>query len=104
MRPVAQIWRLGRYSPWHYLGSGTLVVLSAYLLPLVPGLIVRQLLDTLVGTTVDWDITTLLVLLAVSRIARTMVDVCISALEPSINPVRAGWTRWRRKVCSPVID
>lgn len=87
MTPVRQIWRLGRYSPWHYLGSGTLVVLSGYLLPLVPGLIVRALLDTLVGTTAGWNVTTLLVLLATSRLARTAIDVCISVLEPSINPV-----------------
>jgi ATP-binding cassette subfamily B protein len=87
VNPLAQILRLGRYSPWHYLGSGTLVVLSGYLLPLVPGLVLKELLDTLVGKTAGWDVLTLLVLLAAARIARTLVDVGITVSEPSINPV-----------------
>ena len=53
----------------------------------MPGLVLRELLDTLVGASAGWNVATLLVLLAAARIARTLIDIGINVAEPSINPV-----------------
>ena len=44
-----QTWRLVRFAPWLYLVQGVGILLGGYLLPLVPGLVIRQILDTLTG-------------------------------------------------------
>ena len=43
----------------------------------------------------------------VARVVRREDDAKIGASvdsEPSMSPTIAGWTRWRRKVCSSVIE
>ena len=63
--------RLARFRPGLYLLSGLLASIVSYVFPLLPGLIVRQFLDTLTGnarTAVDgWGLTALLLAAAIAR-------------------------------------
>lgn len=69
-----QIWRLVRFAPWLYLTQGLAIILGGYLLPLVPGLLIRQILDTLTGQApAGWNAETLLVLLGMVAVARAVV-------------------------------
>jgi len=72
--PSWQIWRLIRFAPWLYLVQAVGVLLGGYLLPLVPGLVIRQILDTLTGhAPAGWNAESLLVLLGMVAVARAVV-------------------------------
>src|SRR5262245_59514588 len=49
MKPYQFIWRLIRYRPWLYLANGILWALI-HMTPVIPGLIAREILDTLTGS------------------------------------------------------
>jgi ATP-binding cassette subfamily B protein len=93
------VWRLASFSFWHYLASGLLVVLNGYLLPLVPGLIVRQVLDTLTAPAggdpapAGWNVESLLTLLALVALGSTLTGVAGSIAEPSLGNVAGALLR-----------
>jgi ATP-binding cassette subfamily B protein len=97
------VWRLARFSPWHYAASGGLIVLAAYLLPLVPGLVVRQVLDALTGrAAAGWNVASLLVLLAAFSVVRGLVEMCAHIAEPSLHVVVG--TLLRRNMLERVLE
>ncbi|HEV8634547.1 MAG TPA: ABC transporter ATP-binding protein [Chloroflexota bacterium] len=108
MSGLRLVLRLARVSPWLYLASGVLVILVGYLLPLLPGLIVRRVLDTLTAPTgghaapAGWNVETLLVLLAVVSAVRAVTGVAGSVAEPSLHVV-AG-TLLRRNMLERILE
>jgi ATP-binding cassette subfamily B protein len=97
------IWRLGRFSPWHYLASGVLVDLVVYLLPLVPGLVVRGLFDTLTNhAAAGWNVESLLALLVATGVVRLFVGVGANVAESSLNSVTN--TLMRRNILERVLE
>src|SRR3712207_1690490 len=63
MKTYQFMWRLMRYRPWLYIVNAILWSL-VHMMPLVPGLIVRELLDTLTGNArLQWSVSALLALL-----------------------------------------
>jgi ATP-binding cassette subfamily B protein len=67
------IWRLARYRLWLYLLSGFFVAGLFYLVPLLPGLIVRRFLDLLTeGAPADAGLWTLLALLVGVGVVRVL--------------------------------
>jgi ATP-binding cassette subfamily B protein len=73
------IWQLIRFRPGMYLLSGLLASFMFYLFPLVPGLVVRQVLDELSGDAPvalgAWTLIALLVGAAVVRVGMTFAAV-----------------------------
>lgn len=73
------IWQLIRFRPGMYLLSGLLASFMFYLFPLVPGLVVRQVLDELSGdasaTLGAWTLIALLVGAAMVRVGMTFAAV-----------------------------
>jgi ATP-binding cassette subfamily B protein len=101
------IWRLARFRLWLYLTSGLLVVLAGYLFPLVPGLVVQQLLDTLVGpaggsAAAGWNVESLLVLLAAVALARTITEIATNVTEPTLHAVAGSLLR--RNLLERILD
>ena len=71
-----QIWRLVRFAPWLYLLQSVGIIFGGYLLPLVPGLVIRQVLDSLTGQApAGWNAASLLVLLAIVAVARAAISL-----------------------------
>jgi ATP-binding cassette subfamily B protein len=99
VKPLRLIWRLAGFSFWHYLASGLLVVLNGYLLPLVPGLFVRELLDALTAgaggqpAAAGWNVETLLALLALVALGSALTGVAGSIAEPSLGNVAGALLR-----------
>ncbi len=94
MNALRLVWRLARFNFWHYLASGLLVVLNGYLLPLVPGLVVRQILDRLTARApAGWNVESLLVLLALIALGRAVTNVAGSIAEPSLAAVAGALLR-----------
>jgi ATP-binding cassette subfamily B protein len=84
MNNIHLIWRLVRFRPWLYLTMGTLVVTSGYLLPLVPGLIIKLFLDTLTGQAqAGWNAESLLALLAVVSVVNSTTGIMSGIAESS---------------------
>lgn len=82
MSPGWQVWRLVRFAPWLYLTQGIAIVLGGYLLPLVPGLVIRQILDTLTGhAPAGWNAESLLVLLGMVAVVRALVAMTSGIAE-----------------------
>ncbi len=74
MSPWRALARLARYKLWLYLASGLLASVMFYLIPLLPGLVMRRFFDRLVGKvpeSADW-VLALLVGIAVARAAQLM--------------------------------
>ncbi len=79
---------LARYKLWLYLASGLLASIVSYLFPLLPGLIVRQILDRLSGEApVAWNSWTLLALLIGIALARQVVMLGIISTEQTLHVV-----------------
>ena len=75
-------WRLMWFSPWLYATQSAGIILGGYLLPLVPGLVVREILDTLTGRApAGFNVEGLLVLLGVVAVARAVVSVVTGLSE-----------------------
>ncbi|HEX2186971.1 MAG TPA: ABC transporter ATP-binding protein, partial [Chloroflexota bacterium] len=103
VRALGLMWRLARFSFALYLVSGLLVVAVAYVIPLVPGLIVRQILDTLTGQApAGWSVQSLLVLLMVVPVVRLLTGLAANVAEPSLHVV-AG-TLLRRNVLERILE
>lgn len=103
MSALKLVWRLARFSPWHYAAMATLIVLSGYLFPLVPGLLVQQLIDSLTGrAAAGWNADTLLVLLAVAAVARTVADFGATFAESSLSFVVG--TLLRRNLLKRILE
>jgi ATP-binding cassette subfamily B protein len=70
-RPMWFIWRLLCYRPWFYLSLGFSYVIFLYLFPLIPGLIERQIFNSLTqsapAATSIWSFVALLIAVAVGR-------------------------------------
>jgi ATP-binding cassette, subfamily B, bacterial len=97
------IWRLARFRFAHYLASGLLIALVAYLLPLVPGLIVRQILDSLTGQApAGWTVESLLALLVVVAVVHPLVGMATSVVESSLIVVVG--TLLRRNVLERILE
>ncbi len=97
------IWRLARFSFAHFLAAGLLVLVTAYLLPLVPGLVVRQILDSLTGQApAGWTVESLLALLVVVSAVRPLTAVAANVAEPSLHVV-AG-TLMRRNMLERILE
>lgn len=70
---------------WHFLASGSLVILNGYLLPLVPAIFVRAILDGLTAEApAGWTPETLLALLAALAVARAVSNLSGHVLEPAL--------------------
>jgi len=85
------VWRLARYHFWFYLGSGLLTSIMVYLLPLLPGLIVKAFFDALERATpatfAGWGWLGLLVAAALVRALALMAAwVC----ERSVQLIASG--------------
>ncbi len=103
MTALGLIWRLARFSPWHYLAMGTLVLLAGYLFPLVPGLVVREILNTLTGrAAAGWNVQSLLALLAAVGLAQAVASVASGVAESSLQVVVN--TLLRRNMLERVLD
>ncbi|HEY3082280.1 MAG TPA: ABC transporter ATP-binding protein [Chloroflexota bacterium] len=103
MNALRLVWRLARFNFWHYLASGLLVVLNGYLLPLVPGLVVRQILDRLTARApAGWNVESLLVLLALIALGRAITNVAGSIAEPSLGAVAGALLR--RNVLERILE
>src|SRR5687767_9258407 len=90
VRASWQIWRLVRFAPWLYLAQSLAITFGGYLLPLVPGLVIRQILDSLTGhAPAGWNATSLLVLLAVVAVTRAAVAMT-SHISESATELVAG--------------
>lgn len=103
MSRLRLIWRLARFSFAHFLAAGLLVLVTAYLLPLVPGLVVRQILDSLTGQApAGWTVESLLALLVVVSAVRPLTAVAANVAEPSLHVV-AG-TLLRRNMLERILE
>src|SRR5690349_21070727 len=80
--------RLARYKPWLYLASGLFASIIAYLIPLFPSLVVRQILDRLSGEApAGGNAWTLLALLVGIAVARLLVMFVAVSTETSLHVV-----------------
>jgi ATP-binding cassette subfamily B protein len=80
------IWRLARYKPWLYLASGLLASIMFYIFPLLPGLVIRRIFDTLTGATpAAFNLWTLLAFLAGIALARQVALVGAVLAETSLH-------------------
>jgi ATP-binding cassette subfamily B protein len=101
--PVRLIGRLIRLSPWLYAGTAAAIVLAGYVLPLLPGLVVRELFDALTGrAAAGWDAPTLLAVLVAIGVARAVAGTASSVGEPTLQTVAA--TALRRSVVARVYE
>ncbi len=70
-KPMWFIWRLLCFQPWLYLAMGMSYVIFLYLFPLIPGLIERQIFDSLThaapAATSIWSFVALLIGVAITR-------------------------------------
>ena len=73
------IWRIARYRPAIYIASGLLAGVSFYLFPLVPGLVVQQIFNSLTGNVPAalniWGLLALLVGAVLARIIALFFSV-----------------------------
>ncbi len=84
-RGLRLIWRLARFRFAHYLLSGALVIMTAYVSPLLPGLVIRQILDALTGgAPAGWTVESLLALLLAVSIVRPITALATQLAEPSL--------------------
>ncbi len=82
------ILHLARYKPWLYLASGLLASIMFYIFPLLPGLVVRQIFDTLTGEApASFSLWTLLALLAGIALARRVVMIGAVLAEVTLHIV-----------------
>ena len=94
MNRMLFLWRLAWFSPLHFLVSGLLVVTNGYLLPLLPGLVVRQLFDALTGQApVGWNIETLFAILFVVLLIHPLLSAGGNVAEPSLWAVAGALLR-----------
>ena len=103
------MWLLAQARPVHTLVSGLLVVMNGYLWPLVPGLIVRQVLDTLTGGklpgqdgTGAWSVPSLLWLLVVLAVVRSIGNVAGNVVEPAL--LEAASMQLRRNALARILE
>jgi len=87
MSPWKLITSLGTYHAWLFIGTGFSVLMSAYLLPLVPGLVIQRFFNDLSDNTAaganSWTFLGLLVAVGVAR----SVTMLIGASEPIYHAV-----------------
>ncbi|GCE14058.1 ATP-binding cassette domain-containing protein [Tengunoibacter tsumagoiensis] len=88
---VKTLFRLATYDPILYIISGLLNGILFYLIPLLPGLVIQRLLDTLTHGTVTvtslWSFMILLVVIALVRAATLFIGV---SAESTLNIVSAS--------------
>jgi ATP-binding cassette subfamily B protein len=88
------VWRLARFRLGLYLLSGSLASTLLYLFPLVPGLFVRRLFDSLIGTrAVGADVWTALALLVAVAVAQYGASVTGVVVEIYTQQVAAALLR-----------
>jgi ATP-binding cassette, subfamily B, bacterial len=88
------ILRLAASTRWLFLANGAFVILNAYLLPLVPPLAVRALLDALTGSAgAARAPETLLALLAAFILGYALVHLTSHVLEPVLQSVAGALLR-----------
>ena len=79
---------LGRYKLWLYLTSGLLASIMFYVFPLIPGLIVRRIFDTLTGDApATWSVWTLLALMVGVVVVRVLIMTGAGIAETSLHIV-----------------
>jgi ATP-binding cassette subfamily B protein len=91
-KPMWFIWRLLCYRPWFYLCMGISYVIFLYLFPLIPGLIERQIFNSLTqsapATTSIWTFVALLIAVAIMRAAMVFVggfsEITLNAIFMSL--------------------
>jgi ATP-binding cassette subfamily B protein len=97
------MWQLARFSPLHYFVSGALAGGIFYLFPLVPGLVVRGLLDALTDrAAAGWNVASLLALLIASGVVRLFAGVGANVAESSLHVVVN--TLMRRNMLERVLE
>src|SRR5688500_12511673 len=80
------MWQLARFSPPHYFVSGALAGGLFYLVPLVPGLVVRGLLDALTDrAAAGWNVESLLAMLIATGVVRLFAGVGDNVAESSLH-------------------
>jgi ATP-binding cassette subfamily B protein len=88
------ILRLAASTRWLFLANGGFVILNAYLLPLVPPLLVRALLDALTGSAAAGPTPeTLLALLAAFTLGYALIHLTSHVLEPALQHVAGALLR-----------
>jgi ATP-binding cassette subfamily B protein len=94
MNPARLIRELATYTPKLFLLTGTGVLLAAYLLPLVPGLIIQRFFDDLSeGQSAGANVWTMLALLAAFGIVRSGVFLLSGWAEPMLAVVASSLLR-----------
>ena len=89
MKTYQYMWRMILYRPWLYLADCVLWTLI-HVAPVLPGLVAREILDTLTGSAQlglsVWSLIGLLVAIALGR----------AALFPGARRTNLGWARLHR--------
>jgi ATP-binding cassette subfamily B protein len=86
--------RLAAATRWQFLANGLFVILNAYLLPLVPALLVRAFLDALTNNAAaGWTSETLLALLAAFTVVYAPIHLISHVLEPALQSVAGALLR-----------
>ena len=88
MSDLRLILGLAASTRWHFLANGLFVILNAYLLPLVPALLVRAFLDALTDrAAAGWTPETFLALLAAFTLCYAPIHLISHVLEPALQSV-----------------
>src|SRR4029079_9954567 len=96
------VWRLITFRPGLYLTSGLLASIMFYVFPLVPGLIIRGVFDTLTGSAnATLGIWTLLALLVGAAVVRAGALLGAAAAESTLNLTHAPLLRHNRSRRTP---
>lgn len=85
MSPLIFIWRLARFSLAHFMGAGLLAIVSGYLVTLLPGIMLREIFDTLTGRApAGWSLETLFAFLLGALVARPLTTLAANVADPTL--------------------
>lgn len=88
------VWSLIRYRPWLYLVSGISIIFAGYLIPILPGLIVRRFFDTLTGNTqAGLNVESMVALLIGVALGSAVVGMSAGIAENVLNVTHASLLR-----------
>jgi ATP-binding cassette subfamily B protein len=74
------VWRLIRFRHWVWLASTYTILMAGYLLPLLPGLVMRAYFDALTGEAPAgpgvWELSALLLAVGLAQVVHGVADAC----------------------------
>ena len=97
------VWRLVLYRPLIWLASTWSIVMAGYLVPLLPGLILREFFNTLTGqAAAGWDVWTLSALMVGAGVAQIVHGLGCAVFENGT--IRASGTLVQRNVFERILQ